>query len=84
MKPYGTLRIPSPPSSFPSASVLLFAAACNLSVTNIYYARSLLDILGTEFAIGQTGVGLLFGVTQAGYALALLLVVPLGDLLERH
>ncbi|WP_303669612.1 MFS transporter [Pseudomonas aeruginosa] len=76
--------MPSSPSSLPSALVLLFAVACGLSVANVYYAQPLLDALGDEFAIGQAGVGLLFGATQAGCALALLLVVPLGDLLERR
>ncbi|MGG4643481.1 DUF2804 family protein, partial [Pseudomonas aeruginosa] len=71
--------MPSSPSSLPSALVLLFAVACGLSVANVYYAQPLLDVLGAEFAIGQAGVGLLFGATQAGCALALLLVVPLGD-----
>lgn len=64
--------------------MLLFAIACGLSVANVYYAQPLLDALGAEFAIDQAGVGLLFGATQAGCALALLLVVPLGDLLERR
>ncbi|KSD29640.1 MFS transporter [Pseudomonas aeruginosa] len=76
--------MPSSPSSLPSSLVLLFAVACGLSVANVYYAQPLLDALGAEFAIGQAGVGLLFGATQAGCALALLLVVPLGDLLERR
>ncbi|ENI4223189.1 MFS transporter [Pseudomonas aeruginosa] len=76
--------MPSSPSSLPSALVLLFAVACGLSVANVYYAQPLLDVLGAEFAISQAGVGLLFGATQAGCALALLLVVPLGDLLERR
>lgn len=76
--------MPSSPSSLPSALVLLFAIACGLSVANVYYAQPLLDALGAEFAIDQAGVGLLFGATQAGCALALLLVVPLGDLLERR
>lgn len=74
----------SSPSSLPSALVLLFAIACGLSVANVYYAQPLLDALGAEFAIDQAGVGLLFGATQAGCTLALLLVVPLGDLLERR
>ncbi|MBG6502739.1 MFS transporter, partial [Pseudomonas aeruginosa] len=76
--------MPSSPSSLPSALVLLFAVACGLSVANVYYAQPLLDVLGAEFASGPAGVGLLFGATQAGCALALLLVVPLGDLLERR
>lgn len=60
--------MPSSPSSLPSALVLLFAVACGLSVANVYYAQPLLDVLGAEFAIGQAGVGLLFGATQAGCA----------------
>lgn len=78
-----TARTGAPPS-LPRATTLLFAAAAGISVANVYYAQPLLDALGREFAIAEGAVGGVVTATQAGCALALLFVVPLGDLLERR
>ncbi|GJG98654.1 MFS transporter [Cupriavidus pauculus] len=64
--------------------VLLFAAAAGFSVANVYYAQPLLDALAREFGIAQASVGAVVTMTQVGSALALLFVVPLGDLLDRR
>jgi predicted MFS family arabinose efflux permease len=64
--------------------VMLFAVACGLSVANIYCAQPLLDTIGRDFGINQACVGLVITVTQAGYALGLLFIVPLGDLVDRR
>ncbi|WP_369942301.1 MFS transporter [Xanthomonas medicagonis] len=66
------------------AQVLLFACASGTSVANVYYAQPLLDALAAEFSIDPGAVGGLIGATQAGCALALLLVVPLGDRYARR
>ena len=68
----------------PRAMVLLFAMACGVSVANVYYAQPLLDALAAEFGFSQAAVGLVVTATQLGSALALVLVVPLGDLLDRR
>jgi predicted MFS family arabinose efflux permease len=64
--------------------VLLFAVACGLSVANVYCAQPLLDEIGRDFGISPSSLGLVVTVTQVGYALGLLLIVPLGDLLDRR
>ena len=64
--------------------VLLFATACGLSVANVYYAQPLLEALASDFQIPLAAVGGVVTTTQIGCALALLLLVPLGDLLERR
>lgn len=64
--------------------VWLFACASGLSVANVYYAQPLLDALARDFGISHAMVGGIITATQAGCALALLLLVPLGDLLERR
>jgi MFS family permease len=64
--------------------VLLFAIASGLSVANVYYAQPLLDMLARDFAISQAAVGGVVTATQVGCALALLLLVPLGDIVERR
>jgi predicted MFS family arabinose efflux permease len=64
--------------------VLLFACASGLSVANVYYAQPLLDALALDFAIAPAVVGGVISATQLGSVLALLLLVPLGDLLPRR
>jgi predicted MFS family arabinose efflux permease len=73
-----------PHLALPRATVLLFACAAGLSVANVYYAQPLLDALAREFSIPHAAVGGIVSATQIGCALALLLLVPLGDLLERR
>lgn len=75
---------PDAPPSLPRGTILLFAAAAGASVANVYYAQPLLDALARAFSIPEGAVGGVVTATQAGCALALLLVVPLGDLLERR
>lgn len=64
--------------------VLLFAVACGLSVANIYFAFPLLDAMARDFSIEPAAIGMVVTVTQIGYALGLVLIVPLGDLLDRR
>ena len=61
-----------------------FALACGLAVANLYYAQPMLGVIGTTFQVGSGQTGLLVTLTQLGYALGLVLVVPLGDLLENR
>jgi predicted MFS family arabinose efflux permease len=62
----------------------LFSIACGLAVANVYYAQPLLDSMADEFDIGHAAIGLVITVTQIGYGVGLLFVVPLGDLLDRR
>ncbi|MDL0434105.1 MFS transporter [Marinobacter sp. TBZ242] len=64
--------------------VLLFSVTSGLSVANVYYAQPLLDALALEFRISHAAVGGVITATQVGCALALLLLVPLGDLVDRR
>lgn len=74
----------APPSPMSRSVALLFAIACGLAVANIYYAQPLLDAISQEFGITHSSVGLVITITQVCYALGLLLLVPLGDLLNRR
>lgn len=71
-------------TDMPRSLVLLFAAASGLSVANVYYAQPLLDALAQDFGISYAAVGGVITATQAGCTLALLLLVPLGDRVNRH
>ncbi|MBI6897226.1 MFS transporter [Pseudomonas putida] len=62
---------------------LLLAAACALAVATVYLAQPLLESMAASLGVSSARAGLVVGMTQAGYALGLLLIVPLGDLLDR-
>lgn len=71
-------------SSMPRGAILLFAIASGASVANVYYAQPLLDILAKDFNISHASIGGVVTATQIGCALALLFLVPLGDLVNRR
>lgn len=62
----------------------LFAFASGLAVANAYFAHPLLDVMAADLGLSQTSAGLIVGATQIGYALGLVLLVPLGDLFDRR
>lgn len=62
----------------------LLAAACGLVVANLYYAQPVAGVIGAELAMTPAAVGLLVTFSQVGYGLGLVLVVPLGDILENR
>ncbi|WP_209473843.1 MFS transporter [Billgrantia antri] len=74
----------SPHAGMAGGLVWLFSVASGLSVANVYYAQPLLDALAVQFRISHAAVGGVITATQVGCALALLFLVPLGDLVERR
>ena len=74
----------SPSGSVSRGLVLVLARPCGLAVANLYYAQPLLHELAVAFGASPAGAGLVVTVTQAGYAVGLLFLVPLGNLLERR
>jgi predicted MFS family arabinose efflux permease len=66
------------------AMTLLFAIACGASVANIYFAHPLLDEIAGDLSVDQARIGIVVTMTQVGYGLGLLLIVPLGDLIDRR
>lgn len=62
----------------------LMAVGSGLSVASNYYVQPLLPELSDHFGVSSSVVGLLVTVSQVGYVAGLVLVVPLGDLLERR
>jgi len=72
------------PQPLKSSVVLLFAIACGLAVSNVYYAQPLLDAMAEAFAMSPASIGIVITLTQIGYGIGLVLLVPLGDLLNRR
>ena len=64
--------------------VALFALATGQAVASNYLAQPLLDVISHEFGISSGVAGLIVTAAQVGYAAGLILMLPLGDLLERR
>jgi predicted MFS family arabinose efflux permease len=64
--------------------VWLLAIACGLIVANLYYAQTLVGPISAATGLSPQAAGLIVTLTQAGYTVGLLFVVPLGDLLENR
>ena len=71
------------PKGPPGALIFLLAATAGLVVMNIYYNQPILNAIAASFRVGPAAVAWVATATQLGYAAALLLVVPLGDGIDR-
>jgi predicted MFS family arabinose efflux permease len=72
------------PSTLSRGLVLLLATTCGTAAANLYYAQPLLHTLARALAVSDGTAGLLITISQLGYVVGLMLVVPLGDLHERR
>jgi len=64
--------------------IFVMALGAGFSVAAIYYAQPLLPLMGQDLALSITGMGLIPTLTQAGYALGILFLLPLGDRYDRR
>jgi predicted MFS family arabinose efflux permease len=64
--------------------IFLFAVAAGSAVGNLYWAQPLLTDISAALDFPLAASGSLITVTQLGYALGVLLLVPLGDALDRR
>jgi predicted MFS family arabinose efflux permease len=64
--------------------VAVLAFATGLAVASNYYAQPLLPAIGKSLHMSSGVAGLIVTAAQVGYALGLVFVLPLGDLLERR
>ncbi|WP_327173456.1 MFS transporter [Streptomyces sp. NBC_01336] len=79
-----TTTTPGPDHGLSRGLLLLMSVATGLAVAGNYFAQPLLDLIGRELGLGSTSAALVVTVAQGGYALGLILLVPLGDLMERR
>ena len=64
--------------------ILLMAVACGVIVANLYYAQTLIDVIGPQIGMSASVAGLITTLTQLGYGLGLFLIVPVADLFENR
>lgn len=65
------------------ADVILMAFCTGLIVANIYYCQPLIILIAKDFNLSESKAGSITFLTQAGYAIGLFLLVPLGDMFEK-
>ncbi|WBB69201.1 MFS transporter [Micromonospora sp. WMMD812] len=63
---------------------LLFALAAGAAIGNLYWAQPLLGFIAGDLRAATATAGWLVTATQVGYAVGVLLLVPLGDVLDRR
>ena len=63
---------------------ILLAASCGLVVANLYYAQPLIGLIAGDVGLSPSAASLIVSLTQIGYCSGLLLLAPLGDLLENR
>ncbi len=68
----------------PRRVLVVMAVGCGLSVANLYYGQPLLVEMARDLGIPGPRMGVVATLAQVGYALGILLLVPLGDRLERR
>ena len=72
----------SPHNGIPRHILLMMAIMAGFTVANLYYNQPLLDMICRETGITQVEANLITVVTQIGYALGLLFVVPIADMVS--
>ncbi|WP_436872999.1 MFS transporter [Kosakonia sacchari] len=64
--------------------IFALALGAGFSVAAIYYSQPLLPLMGSDLHLTVNGMGLVPTLTQAGYALGILFLLPLGDRHDRR
>ncbi|WEJ74847.1 MFS transporter [Pseudomonas sp. PSE14] len=67
-----------------TALVIFLAFCCGAVVANLYYAQPIVEMIAPSIGLSTAHASLIVSLTQFGYALGLLFLVPLADLLENR
>ncbi len=67
----------------PASILWTLSIVAGISVANLYYNQPLLNMIRRDLDVSEFTTNLIAMVTQIGYALGLLFVVPLGDMYKR-
>lgn len=74
---------PTTAAALPPSLLLLMAIATGIAVASNYYAQPLLHTFTQYFHVSETAAGGIATIAQLFYALGLVFLVPLGDIIER-
>ncbi|MEN3794612.1 MFS transporter [Fulvimarina sp. MAC3] len=79
-----TNRSADEPRGIGTLLTTLFAFACGALAANLYYAQPLVALIGADTGLPVALESFIVTASQAGYAIGLILLVPLGDILENR
>ena len=65
-------------------ALLAMAVGCALTVGNLYFAQPLLVLIARDYRLADNAAAPAATLAQVGYAVGMLLIVPLGDALPRR
>lgn len=68
----------------PRSIVIAMAILAGVTVANLYYNQPLLEMISSNLGVSHVTANLITVITQVGYALGLLLIIPSGDLYSRR
>ncbi|UQZ36723.1 MFS transporter [Paenibacillus sp. PK3_47] len=68
----------------PGWITFLLAASCGIIVANLYYAQTLVGPISGDTGLSSSAAGFIVTITQLGYVLGLLFIVPLSDIIENQ
>ncbi|MEE6308458.1 MFS transporter [Plantactinospora veratri] len=74
----------APPEAISRRLTFLLAVAAGAAIANLYWAQPLLDFIADDLRATTATAGWLVTATQVGYAVGVLLLVPLGDVVDRR
>ena len=74
----------APNQGIPRHIILLMAMMAGLTVANLYYNQPLLEMIRSDLQTTSSLTNLIAVITQVGYALGLLFIIPMGDLFSRR
>jgi predicted MFS family arabinose efflux permease len=72
------------PEGISTGLTLLLATSCGLIVAGLYFSQPLIQLIGPQLGFAPWTAGLIVTLTQLGYGAGLLLVTPLGDMVENR
>ncbi|RTL97892.1 MFS transporter [Ancylobacter aquaticus] len=76
--------VPDAPPAAGALTFFLLALAAGLGAANLYYAQPLIALIADDIGLDETLASLVVTVGQIGYIVGLLLLVPLGDIVENR
>ena len=68
----------------PRSTLFIMAVTGGLTVANLYYNQPLLETMRHSLGVTELQANLITFITQLGYALGLIFVVPLADKVSRR
>lgn len=78
-----TAKESASPKYLTNTTLWFMTIGAGLVVSNNYYCQPLLGMISRELNVSESAVSRISMLTQIGYAIGLLLVVPLGDMFKR-